>query len=124
MLEFYDKNGNHFYYPRETEIVVHYDGITNIEDIKTFNESFVLEQNYPNPFNPSTTIKYSIPKQSSVTLKIFGTLGSELATLVKKEQPQGDYEIKFKGTDLPSGIYFYRLQAGDFLKTKKMILIK
>ena len=79
---------------------------------------------YPNPFNPSTTIKYSIPKQSNVTLKVFDVLGSEVATLVNKEQPQGNYEVEFDGSELTSGIYFYRLQAGDFVETKKMILIK
>ena len=85
---------------------------------------YSLSQNYPNPFNPSTTIKYSLPKQSNVTIKVFDVLGSEVATLVNQEQPQGNYEVGFDGTDLTSGIYFYRLQAGDFIKTKKMILIK
>jgi hypothetical protein len=83
-----------------------------------------LAQNYPNPFNPSTTIKYSIPKQSNVTIKVFDVLGREVTTLVNKEQSQGNYEVDFDGTKLSSGIYFYRLQAGDFVETKKMILIK
>ena len=70
-----------------------------------------LSQNYPNPFNPSTTIKYSIPKQSNVTLKVFDVLGSEVATLVNKEQPQGNYEVEFDGAELTSGIYFYRITS-------------
>lgn len=87
-------------------------------------KNFSLSQNYPNPFNPSTTIKYTIPKQSKVTLKVFDVLGSELATLINKEQPQGNYEVEFDGKDLTSGIYFYKLKAGDFIETKKMILLK
>jgi len=85
---------------------------------------FELSQNYPNPFNPKTIIEYSIPKQSNVTIKVFDVLGSEVSTLVNKEQPQGNYEVEFTGGDLTSGIYFYRLQAGDFVETKKMLLLK
>ncbi len=103
--------------------------ITDMEDdilinINNFVDTYKLYQNYPNPFNPSTTIKYSIPNQSNVTLKIFDVLGSEVTTLVKKEQPQGNNEIEFDGSVLTSGIYFYRIQAGDFVDTKKMILLK
>jgi hypothetical protein len=99
---------------------------------------FSLEQNYPNPFNPSTKIKYTIPNvtlrqaQSNilVTLKVYDILGSEVAELVNEEQPAGSYEIEFNsvGTSrdlsLPSGIYFYQLKAGQFVETKKMILLK
>ncbi len=87
-------------------------------------KKFVLEQNYPNPFNPSTTIKYSIPRKNNVLLKLFDVLGSEVATLVNKEQSEGNYEIKFDGKNLTSGIYFYRLQAGEFVETKKMLFMK
>ena len=98
--------------------------VTDINNqISTIN-NFSLSNNYPNPFNPSTTIKYSIPKQSNVTLKVFDVLGSEMLTLVNKEQSHGNYEIEFNGSELTSGIYFYRLQAGDFVETKKMILLK
>ncbi len=85
---------------------------------------YSLSQNYPNPFNPSTSIKYSIPQSSNVTLKVFDVLGSEIITLLNKEQSAGNYEVEFDGSDLTSGIYFYRLQAGDFVETKKMILLK
>jgi len=83
-----------------------------------------ISQNYPNPFNPSTKISYAIPKQNNVTLKIFDVLGSEVATIVNKEQPQENYEFEFDGSALSSGIYFYRLQAGDFVVTTKMILLR
>ncbi len=86
--------------------------------------SYQLFQNYPNPFNPITIIKYSIPQTQNVTIKVFGILGNEITTLVNKEMPAGNYEIKFDGKKFASGIYFYRLQAGDFIQTRKMILLK
>ncbi len=86
--------------------------------------SFSLFQNYPNPFNPSTKIKYSIPERGNVELKVFDVLGREVKTLVNKEQPSGAYEIEFNGTKLASGIYFYTIHAGKYIKTKKMVLIK
>ncbi|MFC2085243.1 T9SS type A sorting domain-containing protein [Bacteroidota bacterium] len=85
---------------------------------------YLISQNYPNPFNPTTKIKYSIPKQSKVTMRVFDVLGRELSTLVNKEQSQGNYEVEFDGKGLPSGIYIYRLQTGVFVDTKKMIYIK
>jgi hypothetical protein len=84
----------------------------------------LLSQNYPNPFNPTTVIKYQIPKQSFVTIKIYDVLGSEVATLVNEEKPIGNFELMWNAENLASGIYFYRLQAGDFIETKKMILLK
>lgn len=85
---------------------------------------FALTQNYPNPFNPRTKIKYSISERSKTTLKIFDILSRKISTLVNKQQPQGNYTVEFDGENLSSGIYFYRLQAGDFVETKKMILLK
>ncbi len=85
---------------------------------------YELQQNYPNPFNPATTIKYSIAKLSNVTLKVYDMLGSEIATLVNEEKPAGVYEINFNASNLASGIYFYKMQAGRFVETKKMILIR
>jgi hypothetical protein len=87
-------------------------------------KEFVLYQNYPNPFNPSTTIKYQIPELSLVTLKIFDVVGNEITTLVKEEKPIGSYKVEFDASSLPSGVYFYKLQAGSFIETKKMIIIK
>jgi hypothetical protein len=85
---------------------------------------FSLHQNYPNPFNPSAKIKYSIPQSSNVIIKVFDILGREIETLVNQEKPTGTYEITWYAENLPSGVYFYRLQAGDFIQTKKMILMK
>jgi N-acetylneuraminic acid mutarotase len=85
---------------------------------------FLLLQNYPNPFNSSSEIKYSIPKSSQVSLKIFNTLGEQIAILVNEEKPVGTYEVEWSAEQLPSGVYFYRLQAGDFIQTRKMILLK
>ena len=86
--------------------------------------NFSLEQNYPNPFNPATKINYQIPELSFVTLKVYDVLGNEIATLAKEEKHIGSYEIEFNAANLPSGIYFYRLQAGSFIETKKMVLMK
>jgi hypothetical protein len=95
-----------------------------ISEINFISSSYKLNQNYPNPFNPSTVIKYQIPELSFVTIKVFDVLGSEIATLVNKEKPVGNYEIEFDGANLTSGIYFYTLTAGSFRKTKKMILLR
>jgi len=85
---------------------------------------YEIYQNYPNPFNPTTTIKYQIPELSFVTLKVYDVLGSEIATLVNEEKRTGSYQFEFSASDLPSGIYFYQLRAGEFIVTKKMILLK
>jgi len=74
-------------------------------------QTSIFCKNYPNPFNPSTTINYSIPKQSNVALRVFDLLGREVATLVNNKQPQGNYELEFDATELKSGLYFYRLEA-------------
>ena len=86
--------------------------------------TFDLSQNYPNPFNPTTTIKYQIPELSFVTLKIYDVLGSEVATLINEEKPVGSYDVEWVAAGLPSGIYFYRIQTGNFIETKKMLLLK
>jgi hypothetical protein len=85
---------------------------------------YILSQNYPNPFNPNTTIQYQLQDFSFVQLKVYDVLGSEVATLVNEEKPAGSYEIEFDGSELASGIYFYRLQAGYFNETKMMVLLK
>jgi len=95
-------------------------------------ESFSLFQNHPNPFNPGTIIKYSIPAvtlrqaQSDIiiSIKVYDVLGKEIATLVNEEKTAGEYEVEFDGTGLPSGIYFYRIKAGSYINTKKMVLLK
>jgi hypothetical protein len=85
---------------------------------------FVLEQNYPNPFNPVTKIKYSIPQETEVTIKVFDILGEEVMTLVNKKQEAGIYDVEFDGSNLVSGIYIYQMLAGDFSNTKKMLIVK
>jgi len=97
--------------------------ITNLRD-QEIPQSFYLSQNYPNPFNPTTTIKYKIPGLSFVTLKVYDVLGNEIETLVDEEKAVGSYEVEFSATALPSGIYFYRLQAGNYVETKKMVLLR
>ena len=99
--------------------------ITGIEDENgTTPNKFVLSQNYPNPFNPSTLINYSIPDNSFVTIKVYDLLGKEVATLVNEEKPFGNYAVEFDGSDLSSGVYFYRMQAGGFSNIKKFILLR
>lgn len=108
--------------------------ILSIDEPAETPVDYALAQNFPNPFNPETSIRYSIPKQAYVTIKVFDILGSEIATLVNEEKSIGNYEVKFSANDrsasggnslfLPSGVYFYRLQADDFTSTKKMIVLK
>ncbi|HCY76051.1 MAG TPA: hypothetical protein DHV28_09030 [Ignavibacteriales bacterium] len=85
---------------------------------------FSLSQNYPNPFNPSTKIRYAISQTAFTSLKVYSILGEEVATLINEEKTSGIYEINFDATNLTSGTYIYRLQAGDYVETRKMILLK
>jgi len=84
----------------------------------------VLYQNYPNPFNASTIIRYSIPQINSIELIIFNLIGEVIRRKVIENQKEGIYELSFNATGLPSGVYFYRIQAGSFVETKKMVLMK
>jgi hypothetical protein len=86
--------------------------------------SFELGQNYPNPFNPSTTISYSLPDESQVSLIVYDIMGSQVVELVNAKQPAGSYNVQFDAAKLASGTYFYKLTAGDFISVKKMVLIK
>lgn len=101
---------------------------TNVVNVKSdepvLPNEFILNQNYPNPFNPSTKISYSVPNESHISLVVFDLLGQEVFPLVDEIKKPGYYEEEFDATSLPSGVYFYRLQAGDFVKTKKMMLMK
>jgi hypothetical protein len=101
-----------FEYSKEVEVVV------NVP------EKFELSQNYPNPFNPSTKIKYQIAASNPVRLKVYDILGNEVATLVNEIQSTGNYEVTFDASSLSSGTYFYKLQAGSFVETKKMMLLR
>ncbi len=93
------------------------------------NETYIpkeysLKQNYPNPFNPSTKIEFSLPVDGKISIKIFDAAGKEVAVLINEHKNKGNYSLQFNASNLPSGVYFYRLQAGDYLETKKMILLK
>jgi len=111
---------------------IDYDGTfdySNEIEVEITPSEFALEQNYPNPFNPSTSIQYTIGSKQFVQLKVYDVLGNEIATLVNEEKPAGSYVVEFNVAQdsrpaIASGIYFYKLQAGRFVETKKMILIK
>ena len=110
-------------------INVFYGSITDVESYKTLPTQFELSQNYPNPFNPSTTIEYSLPlnvksETSNVKLVIYDILGRNVKTLINKKQNPGNYSVQFDGNGLSSGIYYYKLQTGNYVQTKKMILMK
>lgn len=116
--------GNKFYYRLKQ---VDNDGqfeYSDIVEVEVVPQQFELSQNYPNPFNPSTTISWQTPASGHQTLKIYDVLGNEIATLVNEEKPAGSYKMEFNASQLSSGVYFYKLQTGDFLETKNMILLK
>jgi len=87
-------------------------------------KKYALEQNYPNPFNPSTTFSFSISSESFISLKVFDILGSEVATIISQEMPAGKHSHQWNASSLSSGVYFYRLQAGSFIETKKLVLLR
>jgi len=103
---------------------------TAVENEESLPREFSLDYNYPNPFNPTTTIRYQLPERSTVSLKVYNTLGQEVLTLVNEVQSAGAHSVIFDAKNnknsysLASGVYFYRLQAGDFMQTRKMILLK
>jgi hypothetical protein len=109
----------------------------NPQPIATIPTKYLLKQNYPNPFNPTTTIRYDIPNDGVVTLKVYNIMGQEVATLVNEQKSAGTYQVQFVaknllGSSLASGVYFYRVTVGDpslrsgqgFSETKKMILLR
>ena len=105
-----------FEYSKEVEVT--------IDNMPT---EFELSQNYPNPFNPSAVIKYSLPSKEFVQLKVFNVLGNEIATLVNGVQEAGTYKVEFNATNynnFSSGVYFYRFEAGSFIDSRKMTLVK
>jgi Secretion system C-terminal sorting domain len=99
-----------------------YSNIVEVNNISPTN--YALTQNYPNPFNPSTTIKYSIPQDNFVSLKVFNVIGKEVATLVNKEMKTGTFTVNWNAGNLPSGVYFYKLSSGNFSEIRKMVLLK
>jgi hypothetical protein len=98
--------------------------ITGIQpEAGTVPREFLLHQNYPNPFNPATTIRYELPHAAHVVLTIYNILGQEVVTLVNEEKPAGVYNVRFEAGGLASGMYAYRLRAGDFVETRKLVLL-
>jgi hypothetical protein len=99
--------------------------ITSVEfALKELPREFCLNQNYPNPFNPSTTIRFDLPHASKVSLKVYNVLGQEVTTLVDEEKPAGRYDVRFNAQNLASGMYMYRLQAGEYVAVEKSLLLK
>ena len=121
-----------FYYMLQTlnlwgdpSIILNYSTVTSVDNhISTVPNEYLLSQNYPNPFNPSTRISWQSPVSSHQTLKVFDILGNEIATLVNEYKPAGKYEVDFDGSRLASGIYFYKLTAGNYSKVMKMMLLR
>ena len=120
MMRPYTVNPN----PSRTSLIPIASNTVASEDIASSKISYNVQQNYPNPFNPSTVIKFSIPKDELVTLKIYDILGREVGTLINQVIPGGNHEVHFDGKSLSSGIYVYTLTAGSFMKSYKMVLAK
>jgi hypothetical protein len=114
---FENTNGGARIFKRETVV-----SVEKVNDLTPVD--YILSQNYPNPFNPSTTINFSIPEKSFVSLKVFNSLGQEIETLVSEDLSTGSYKYDWDAFGLTTGIYFYKLQSGSFVETKKMILLK
>jgi hypothetical protein len=117
-------NGNKGTNDDSVVLVNQYTGFNDNNKQTNIPNSYSLAQNYPNPFNPTTTINYQLKLSGQVTLKVYDILGREVATLVNEEKPAGTYSVIFDAGKLSSGIYFFRLKAGNFVETKKMILLK
>ncbi len=97
---------------------------SQIVEVSVLPLNFSLEQNYPNPFNPTTNISYSIGNSSFVTLKVYNVLGEEVTTLVNENKKAGSYTVRFNASNLPSGVYIYKLTAGNYSASKKLLLLK
>jgi hypothetical protein len=95
-----------------------------LENANEIPDEYALLQNFPNPFNPSTTIRYGVPHKTTVQLAVFNALGQSVSTLVNGEQEAGYHEVKFDGSELSSGVYFYRIEAGSFVQTRKLLLLR
>jgi len=110
-------NSTDVYFDRE-------DWVTDVTPEVNIPEAYSLEQNFPNPFNPATTIRFNLPEQTYVSLKIYNSIGQEVSTLINRVVSSGTHEINFDASGLSSGIYFYQIQTQSFTSTKKMILMK
>jgi hypothetical protein len=107
-----------------TSAIVDGETVASLEESNHSPSIFQLGQNYPNPFNPSTTIRYALPSRAHVTLTVYNSLGQEVATMVNDVQDAGYHDVRFDASALASGVYFYRLRAGGFVETHRMVLLR
>ncbi len=122
--DFSVKNGKILYRLKQIDIDGQYSYSSTIDIDISIPDEYSLEQNYPNPFNPSTTIRYSLPIDGHVKLRVYNSLGQEIITLVNEYKPKGRYEVKYDTSGLPTGLYVYRIDTGGFTDTKRMMFIK
>lgn len=115
-----DENGDF----TTTSFGVTVNGLVGIEDAMGIPTEYEVAQNFPNPFNPTTKIRFGLPEQSNVVLKVYNILGEQVANLVSEILPAGYHTINFDATQLTSGLYIYRIEAGNFVEVKKMMLMK
>jgi photosystem II stability/assembly factor-like uncharacterized protein len=122
----FNVNQNVAYFVGDFGAIIKADNVvTNINNTEhNISDNFLLQQNFPNPFNPLTIINYQLAINNAVSLKVYDALGKEVAILVNEKQNAGSYSVEFNGKGLPSGIYFYKLEAGDFVETRRMVLLK
>lgn len=118
------KNLKFTYADGSEKIVDFYFSNVIVQNEQKISDKFELSQNYPNPFNQATNIKFSVPQTQYVSLKVYDVLGNEVTTLVDEEKFASNYIVQFNGNSLASGVYLYRLQAGSFVQTKKLMLMK
>jgi hypothetical protein len=119
-----ETSGIYFYKLKQIDFDGTYKYSNTIEILINSPTKFTLEQNYPNPFNPTTIVKFDLLKDGLVTLEVYDILGRKITTLINEQRTAGRYEQTFDASSLASGVYFYKLQAGDFISAKKMILLK
>jgi hypothetical protein len=117
-------SGNYSYVADHHSVVILYFYATGIEENAPIPSQFTVLQSYPNPFNAQTTIQYSLPKQSDVTIDIFDILGRKIETIAEGTKPAGEHQVIWNASRQASGVYFYRIKAGDKVETKKMVLMK
>ncbi|MCP4634758.1 MAG: T9SS type A sorting domain-containing protein, partial [candidate division Zixibacteria bacterium] len=121
VIDVYSNDPDEIHYEVPVNMTV---GITSVDEDQPLPIRFALEQNYPNPFNPSTEIIYSLPTPSDVRLEVFNLMGQQITTLVDSHQKAGNYSVNWDASDKASGLYFYRLTAGENVFTKRMTLLK